>query len=225
MARKWFSLTVVALSALLVASSCTVQGQVHASYRGAQVIELVELRPGLWVAVDYPRPVFFSNGYYWMYRNGQWLRSYTYYSGDWVIVHYRYVPPTLRYLDRPPRYYVRYQPRPERPRYVAPRVRDHRTEEARAPQPRVRDHRGTDRDERPRVRDHRGGEPSDRARERPSGERDEPRVRDHRERGDDRDTRSRQRGREGDDEPRVRDHRGRDDDRNTRSRQRGRDRD
>jgi hypothetical protein len=190
MRRSSLSIAVITLSTALLVSSCTVRTGVHASYQGPAVVEFVELRPGVWVAIDYPWPLFYSHGYYWVYRDGQWLRSYTYYGGSWIIVHHYYVPGVLHRLDRPPRYYVRYRPPPERPRYVAPRVRDHRTPAERAPQPRVRDHRDPPaRDHRappPRVRDHREPPPREQAPrerdQRPREREDAPRVRDHRDR-------------------------------------------
>ena len=176
MRRAGLSIVVMVLGAALFASSCTVHGQTRVTYTSQPVVELVEIRPGVWVAVDYPRPLFFLDGYYWVYRDGQWMRSYTYYGGSWVIVHTRYVPAPLHRLDRPPRTYVRYRPPPERVRYVAPRARERSPAAERAPQPRVRDHRRPDRTPPPRVRDHRES-PPDRSRdqERVPSERGRPR--------------------------------------------------
>ncbi len=177
MRRAGLAVVVMVLGALF-ASSCTVHGHARVTYTSQPVVELVEIRPGVWVAVDYPRPLFYLDGYYWVHRGGQWMRSYTYYGDSWVIVHTRYVPAPLHRLDRPPRTYVRYRPPPERVRYVAPRARERSPAAERAPQPRVRDHREAPREPRQRPRDHervpaeRGG---DRDRDPP------PRVRDHRE--------------------------------------------
>jgi hypothetical protein len=221
MRRARLTLLLIVLGALFVGSACTVRGGVHATYH-SPAIELVEVRPGVWVAVDYHRPLFYSDGYYWMWRDGTWLRSYSYYGGSWVVVHYSYVPYTLRYLDYHPRYYVRYRPPPNRVRYSAPRTRDHRrgaaapvrvrdhrrgyepvpAQRGRDAAPRTRDHRQSSQPA-PRTRDHRQSEPAPRTRDHRESNQPAPRTRDHRE--DSRDTRSRDRDRN--DGPAVRDHR------------------
>jgi hypothetical protein len=247
MRRARLVLLLLVFGALFVGSACTVRGGVHASYHTPAAVELVEVRPGVWVAVDYHRPLFYSDGYYWMWRDGAWLRSYSYYGGSWVVVHHTYVPYSLRYLDHHPRYYVRYRPAAHRVRYTAPRTRDHRRGAA-APV-RVRDHRRgyepvpsqRGRDAAPRTRDHRpAGQAAPRSRDHRQSGQAAPRTRDHRQpessppprtrdhRDDSRDTRSRDnrsrdsRSRDRDDGPRTRDHRG--SSRDSRSAPRSRDR-
>ncbi len=90
-----------ALVALCLAgSACTVEGQVHTrAYVAAPGLVLVE--PGVYVIADYDRPVFYTSGYYWWYRDGYWLRSYDY-TGGWVRV--RTVPYSVRRIHRPTAY-------------------------------------------------------------------------------------------------------------------------
>ncbi|GAB4561998.1 MAG: hypothetical protein Tsb0020_09940 [Haliangiales bacterium] len=70
---------------------------------------LVEIRPGLWVVEDYHQPVFYSDGYYWLYDGGVWYRSTVHHS-SWSRVQVNYVPVVVRRVDRPRRY-VRYHAR------------------------------------------------------------------------------------------------------------------
>ena len=171
MRRARLPVLLIVFGALFLGSACTVRGGVSASYSTPAPVELVEVRPGVWVAVDHHRPLFYSDGYYWMWRDGTWLRSYSYYGGGWSVVHYRYVPYSLRHLDRHPRYYVRYSAPPNRVRYTAPRTR---AERRGAAAPVRRDHRRTHervpsqrgRDATPRTRDHRRTQERSRTHER-----------------------------------------------------------
>lgn len=134
----------------LAGSACTVQGQVRTSAY-VETPELVLVQPGVYVVADYSEPVFYNSGYYWLYRDGYWLRSYTY-SGGWVRV--RGVPYHVRRIHQPRRY-VHYRPRAAARVYYAPTRRgeaprrvDRRYQQRAEP----RDHR--DRRDRDR-RDHR----------------------------------------------------------------------
>jgi hypothetical protein len=101
----------------LAGSACTVQGQVRTrAYVAAPEAELVLVRPGLYVVADYDQPVFYTDGYYWLYRDGFWLRSYTY-TGGWSRV--RGVPHHVRRINRP-QAYVRYRARGNVNVYRAP---------------------------------------------------------------------------------------------------------
>jgi hypothetical protein len=66
---------------------------------------LVEVSPDVWVIEGYNEPVFYSDNYYWLYRNGVWMRS-SYYTGGWVTV--RTLPYRLRTIHTPYAY-VRYR--------------------------------------------------------------------------------------------------------------------
>ena len=61
---------------------------------------LVEVHSGLWVIEDYREPVFYADGYYWLYQDGAWHRS-SVYTGGWV--RYR-APQVVLRIDRPQRY-------------------------------------------------------------------------------------------------------------------------
>ncbi len=170
-------------------AGCTSRG--HVSVTGPHVPgpQLVYLGPGLWVVADYHDPLFYSDGYYWLYDRGVWYRSASF-RGSFVRVHARVVPTPVRHIDRP-HLYVRYHPpRNARVRTGPPpgkaRVRDHRSPE---PPPKTRDHRSPEpppktRDHRspeppPKTRDHRSPEPPPKARDHRSPE-PPPKARDHR---------------------------------------------
>jgi hypothetical protein len=141
----------------LAGSACTVQGQVRSSAY-VSTPELVLVEPGVYVVADYSQPVFYTDGYYWLYRDGYWLRSYTY-SGSWVRV--RGVPYHVRRIHQPRRY-VHYRPRASARVYYAPTRRgeaprrvDRRYQQRAEPRRAApRDHRDRDRrDHRDRDRD------------------------------------------------------------------------
>ncbi|HWM86762.1 MAG TPA: hypothetical protein VNO33_13010 [Kofleriaceae bacterium] len=94
-----------ALAALsLAGSGCVVSGSVR-SRAYVEPPNMVLIEPGVYVVADYDQPVFYNDGYYWLYRDGYWARSYTY-DGGWVRV--RSVPYGVRRIHRPTRY-VRYR--------------------------------------------------------------------------------------------------------------------
>lgn len=176
------SLIVSLLLTLGLASGCVVHARGGAGVHASSP-DLVLVSPGVYVIADYHEPVFYSNGYYWLYRDGFWLRS-SYYTGGWARVHT--VPVGVRRIDRP-RTYVRYrasgqvyrrdrsgrvirhQGRPAaRDHRGAPARRDHRATPARrdhrappARGPAARDHRATP-SRAPAARDHRSPPPRDR---------------------------------------------------------------
>jgi len=105
---RTFSLAGAVVALCLTGSGCVVSGQVRG---GAYVEEeeppdMVAIQPGVYVFADYSQPVFYNSGYYWLYRDGYWLRSYSY-TGGWARV--RTVPYGVRRIHRPYAY-VRYRP-------------------------------------------------------------------------------------------------------------------
>lgn len=83
--------------------------------------ELVKTDSGVMVVADADEPLFHSEGNYWLYRDGYWLRSHDY-RRSFVRVDLSYLPPEVRAIERP-QSYVQYR-------------RHHgRTLSARAPQP------------------------------------------------------------------------------------------
>ena len=85
--------------------------------------ELVTVQPGVAVVADADAPLFYSDGYYWLYRDGYWARSPSYHGG-FARVDINYVPHRVRYIPHPEGYaHYRYG----HGRYYAqPTVRDHR---------------------------------------------------------------------------------------------------
>ena len=62
--------------------------------------ELVAVSPGVQVIADADEPVFYADGYYWLYRDSVWLRSDSY-RGGFARIDFNMVPNNLRNLDRP----------------------------------------------------------------------------------------------------------------------------
>ena len=114
------------LAVLLFAFGCSGSSEVHYGTASATP-DLVEVGPDVQVVADYDVPIFYSDGYYWRYDNGDWYRSNDY-AGGFV---YAAPPPAVRGIHEPERY-VHYRPRG----YVA-----HNRPERR-PEPIVRDQRG-----------------------------------------------------------------------------------
>ncbi len=89
-------------------AGCAGTGDVR--YSGEVVVtspELIEIEPGVQVIADANEPLFFADGFYWLYRDGYWLRSSTYQSG-FIRVELSYVPQRIRVIDRP-QTYVQYR--------------------------------------------------------------------------------------------------------------------
>src|SRR5262249_35225555 len=69
----------VSTCAFVVAASlagCARTGEVE--YAGEVRVtspQLIQLSPGVQVVADADEPMFFSHGYYWLYRDGYWFRS------------------------------------------------------------------------------------------------------------------------------------------------------
>jgi hypothetical protein len=96
----------LAIAALLFGTQagCTARVSYAASTPPAS---LVAVGPGVWVVYDYHQPVFFSNGYYWLWSGGYWHQS-QYVDYGFSRVHVSRVPPTVVRIDRP-NAYVRYR--------------------------------------------------------------------------------------------------------------------
>jgi len=79
-------------------------------YAGQVVVtspELIEIEPGVQVFADAEEPLFYSDGSYWLYRDGYWMRSNDY-RGGFVQVQLSYVPQRVRVIERP-QTYVQYK--------------------------------------------------------------------------------------------------------------------
>ena len=94
------SLILGGLLALATATGCYARGstRVSASYATP---DLVYVSPGVQVVADHDYPVFYSQGYYWRYDSGIWLRSRIYNRG---FVRVRSVPVVVRQIRQPHRY-------------------------------------------------------------------------------------------------------------------------
>ena len=95
-------------SILIAAGLCGCAGTVH--YRGTVAVQdpnLVEVQPGVYAVADADEPLFYNDGYYWLYSDGAWLRS-SRYNGGFVRVDAYHVPQRVRVIDHP-RAYVHYR--------------------------------------------------------------------------------------------------------------------
>jgi hypothetical protein len=103
------SFILAGLLALGVTTGCSARGTVGAT-ASYSTPEMVYVSPGVHVVADYDRPVFYTNGYYWLYSGGVWMRSHRHNHG---FVRVRSVPYAVRRIDRPHRY-VRVRARHQR---------------------------------------------------------------------------------------------------------------
>jgi hypothetical protein len=85
--------------------------------------ELITVQPGVAVVADANAPLFYSDGYYWLYRDGYWARSPSYHGG-FARVDVRVVPRRIRYISHPEGY-AHYRHSHARI-YAQPTIRDHR---------------------------------------------------------------------------------------------------
>ena len=83
MARINLGILVSALA--LGTGGCIAQGRVSGQMEATAEPMLVEINPGVWVIEDYSEPVFYVDGFYWLYRDDVWFRS-SYYTGGWARV-------------------------------------------------------------------------------------------------------------------------------------------
>jgi len=65
--------------------------------------ELVAVQPGVEVVADADEPLFYVDGYYWLYRDGVWLRSDSYRNG-FARIDVNIVPVSLRQIPEPRTY-------------------------------------------------------------------------------------------------------------------------
>lgn len=86
---------------------------------------MVVVSPGVRVVQDVDEEVFYTNGYYWVRRDGGWYRARDCRGDDWYYVQDPRVPPGLTRI--PPGQYRRwhgrgpaYRPAPAPARYYAP---------------------------------------------------------------------------------------------------------
>lgn len=117
MKRTCISACVFAVAASL--AGCMATSEVE--YAGAVRVtspELVTISPGVQVIADADEPLFYSRGYYWLYRDGYWFRSDSY-RGGFARIDLVYVPGELRVIDRP-QLYVQYRRHLGRDRYARP---------------------------------------------------------------------------------------------------------
>ena len=78
----------------------------EAQYSGEVTVsspELVAIQPGVEVVADADEPLFYADGYYWLYRDGMWLRSDSYRNG-FARIDVQMVPDQLRRLPEPRHY-------------------------------------------------------------------------------------------------------------------------
>ncbi len=123
MKRAWKTGILLAL-AVCAATACTAGYASYDGYGSYSVSasysspSLAYVGPDVWAVEGWSEPVFYSDGYYWAYRNNVWYRS-PYWDRDWVYVNPHYVPRTIVRIDRPyayrhyyarPGYRVRYGP-------------------------------------------------------------------------------------------------------------------
>ena len=80
--------------------------------------ELVTIGPGVQVIADADEPLFYSRGYYWLYRDGYWFRSDSY-RGGFARIDLVYLPGELRMIERP-QLYVQYRRHLGRERHARP---------------------------------------------------------------------------------------------------------
>jgi hypothetical protein len=106
---------------LISAALAGCAGTVH--YRGSVAVSdpnLVEVSPGVYTVADAEEPIFYNDGFYWLYQDGVWMRSPSY-NGGFVTVDAYHVPQRVRVIDHP-RAYVHYS----RSHHGHIVVRDHR---------------------------------------------------------------------------------------------------
>lgn len=95
--------------------------------------ELILIGPGVQVIADADEPLFYSKGYYWLYRDGYWFRS-DLYRGGFARVDFVLVPGELRLIDRP-QLYVQYRRHLGRDRFARPPRQQTRTQPTYPSQP------------------------------------------------------------------------------------------
>jgi hypothetical protein len=92
---------ILLVSALSLGTGCLAGGQVSGRMEASADPMLVEIDPGIWVIEDYSEPVFYVEGYYWLYRDDAWFRS-SHHAGGWARV--QSVPQVVVRIERPTAY-------------------------------------------------------------------------------------------------------------------------
>ncbi len=95
------SLILGGLLALGVTTGCYASAGGGRVTAAAYTPDLVYVSPGVQVVADYDYPVFYSQGFYWRYNSGIWMRSRLYNRG---FVRVRTVPVVVRNIRYPHRY-------------------------------------------------------------------------------------------------------------------------
>jgi hypothetical protein len=88
-------------TALAASAGCYSDAEVAPAYAysyGEPGLETVS--PGVEVVTDLDYPVFYSDGFYWMWDGGFWYRSHSW-RGGWIGVGPRYVPWGIRGIREP----------------------------------------------------------------------------------------------------------------------------
>jgi hypothetical protein len=106
MARINIGILVSALA--LGTGGCIGQGRVSGQMGVSTEPMLVEINPGVWVIEDYSEPVFYVDGFYWLYRDDVWFRS-SYHTGGWARI--QSAPQVVVSIQRPTAY-VHYRAAP-----------------------------------------------------------------------------------------------------------------
>src|ERR687887_344448 len=102
----------LAFALALALGACGGSGSGYVAYSGSVTVRSPELvtvedDPDVYVLADADEPVFYTDNYYWLYRNDHWYRSHTY-DRDWVSV--SAPAPRLRRIHTPTAY-IRYRVR------------------------------------------------------------------------------------------------------------------
>lgn len=106
-AMKKRTLLVFALGAVLLGTTGCATRVSYSATATVAPTRLVAVGPGVWTVYDYHQPVFYADGYYWLWSGGMWYRS-TYVDYGFSRVHVSRVPPVVLRIDRPSAY-VRYR--------------------------------------------------------------------------------------------------------------------
>lgn len=99
---KRFGVSACAWLAAAMLAGCAGEAQ----YSGEVTVtspELVAVQPGVEVVADADEPLFYADGYYWLYRDNIWLRSDSY-RGGFARIDVNLVPNQLRTLPQPRAY-------------------------------------------------------------------------------------------------------------------------
>ena len=89
-------LLLLAVGLLALATTAAAQGAQLRIRMGFPAIlpPLVEIQPGVRVVQDFDEEIFFTGGYYWAQRDGNWYRARDH-RGTWSYVKPERLPPTL----------------------------------------------------------------------------------------------------------------------------------